>query len=350
MLNEDFYGLKSQPFLPLDDPRDIFESQSLRRAMAQLSHELALGNGVIELSGAPGIGKSSLAAYLLATVDPARLTARKIDHQCLRSHELVSCVCDAFGLEVDPQLSPLAVLEAFLHAEALSARQCLLVVDDCYGLSDPTLAELRMLGSIRRATRPLLHVLLLGRPAPTAVTLAPLGPSELQPYVEHRLALAGWTGKPEIDPALLAPIHAVSGGVPHEVNQILTRLLRQGGETQSPRIDFQSWMAVQGWVERDELALECGTASGKDVMGSNGAAIRALCGERLARLEQSVQNLSGAGIGPRSFATEGGVLAEIDARISALEAKLLEQERTVHHTLATLIELFEAKGAPQVAA
>jgi general secretion pathway protein A len=46
----------------------------------------------------------------------------------------------------------------------------------------------------------------------------------------------------------------------------------------------------------------------------------------------------------------GEAVAAIDAKLGALEIKLLEQERTIRHTLTMLIEMIEAEGTTRVAA
>jgi uncharacterized coiled-coil protein SlyX len=46
----------------------------------------------------------------------------------------------------------------------------------------------------------------------------------------------------------------------------------------------------------------------------------------------------------------GESIAAVEARLAALEARLIEQERTIRHTLTMLIEMIEAEGAARVAA
>lgn len=356
-MGESFYSFSSNPFPLEPDQHSVFESQSLRQAVAWVSRELALGKGIIELTGVPGVGKSSLAGYLLATIDPARLVARRLDAACLFGHDLVGCVARAFGLKNDGEFSALAALEAFLHDEALAGRQCLLVVDDCGDLSEETLAELRMLADVRLGSRPLMQILLLGAAASAALVLEPLGPQEIQSYVEHCLKGSGWNGQPEFDPALFGRMYELSGGVPRMVNQLCSSLLRLAAERRFSRIDVQMLGTVNGEsavgaarVEPTVMLVDPETAKENEFDPNDPDVPPSDWAERIAQLEQAVAELGKSHARLSPITAEGWALADIEERISAFEAKLMEQERTVHYTLAALIELFETGRATKVAA
>ena len=75
---DQFYGLTGRPFQLTPDPQYYFESATHRKALSYLGYGLAQGEGFVVITGEVGAGKSTLVAHLMATIDPARLTAAQI--------------------------------------------------------------------------------------------------------------------------------------------------------------------------------------------------------------------------------------------------------------------------------
>ncbi len=154
---EEFYGLASRPFQLTPDPVFYFESLTHRKALSYLGYGLAQGEGFIVITGEVGAGKSTLVAHLMATVDPARLTAGQIVTSKLGGEEIVHVVAQSFGLAVEghDKASALGAIEGFLHEEAREGRRCLLIVDESQNLSVAALEELRMLSNFQLGAHPL---------------------------------------------------------------------------------------------------------------------------------------------------------------------------------------------------
>jgi len=391
----DFYGLSGRPFQLTPDPTFYFESLTHRKALSYLSYGLAQGEGFVVITGEVGAGKSTLVAHLMATVDPARLTAAQIVTSRLDGEELVHVVAQAFGLIVDghDKASALGAIEAFLHDEARAGRRCLLVVDESQNLELEALEELRMLSNFQLGAHPLLQTLLLGQPefrdtihdhpqleqlrqrVIAAHHLEAMELGEVQPYVEHRLTCVGWTGNPQFDQEVYTALHEASGGVPRRINQICNRLMMLGVVERRSHID----RAMLGQV-LDELELD-GTMQLKrpapqplDEPGPSQAVseepvsnlapavvaqpaaadLAAMLADRdaqIAELQQAVIELANEREADAvRQARPGEELAALEAKFSALEAKMLEQERTIRHTLTMLIEWIEAEDASRAAA
>ncbi len=389
----DFYGLTGRPFQLTPDPTFYFESLTHRKALSYLSYGLAQGEGFVVITGEVGAGKSTLVAHLMATIDPARLTAAQIVTSKLDGEELVHVVAQAFGLIVDghDKASALGAIEAFLHDEARAGRRCLLVVDESQNLELEALEELRMLSNFQLGAHPLLQTLLLGQPefrntiqehpqleqlrqrVIAAHHLEAMELGEVQPYIEHRLNCVGWTGNPKFDQRVFTELFEASGGVPRRINQICNRLMMLGAVDQRNRIDGAMLSAVLEELELDgtlqlkkpspqtevvaaAVAEPALAPVALPVAGVALAQLQAMLAERdaqIAELQQAVIELANEQEAAPAAAIDrsnGPALAALDARLNGIEAKMFEQERTIRHTLTMLIEWIEADDASRAAA
>jgi type II secretory pathway predicted ATPase ExeA len=58
-----------------------------------------------------------------------------------------------------------------------------------------------------------------------ACHIGPLSAQETRRYIEHRLRLAGWSGRPAIADGAFAAAHEASGGIPRRINLLFDRAL-----------------------------------------------------------------------------------------------------------------------------
>lgn len=385
----DYYGLSGRPFQLTPDPTFYFESLTHRKALSYLSYGLAQGEGFVVITGEVGAGKSTLVAHLMATIDPARLTAAQIVTSKLDGEELVHVVAQAFGLIVDghDKASALGAIEAFLHDEARAGRRCLLVVDESQNLELEALEELRMLSNFQLGAHPLLQTLLLGQPefrdtiqdhpqleqlrqrVIAAHHLEAMELGEVQAYIEHRLKCVGWVGNPQFDQGVFTELFEASGGVPRRINQICNRLMMLGAVDQRSRIEramlsqVLDELELDGTMQLKTIAPQPTAAAAPELVaapqpvavdGVAMAQLEALLAERdaqIAELQQAVIELANerdADLARPVQSDEG--LAALEAKFAGLEAKMLEQERTIRHTLTMLIEWIEAEDANRAAA
>ena len=323
------------------------------------------------------------------TVDPARLTAAQIVTSKLDGEELVHVVAQAFGLIVDghDKASALGAIEAFLHDEARAGRRCLLVVDESQNLALEALEELRMLSNFQLGAHPLLQTLLLGQPefrdtiqdhprleqlrqrVIAAHHLEAMELGEIQPYIEHRLKCVGWSGNPRFDQRVYTELYEASGGVPRRINQICNRLMMLGAVEQRARIDGAMLSQVLEELELDgTMQLSRPARPVPAAAPANPAApaaampvdavlleqLQAMLAERdaqIAELQQAVIELANEQeSAPSAISDSAPALGAVEARLAAFEAKMLEQERTIRHTLTMLIEWIEADDASRAAA
>jgi general secretion pathway protein A len=394
MMFNDFYGLTGRPFQLTPDPAFYFESLTHRKALSYLSYGLAQGEGFVVITGEVGAGKSTLVAHLMATIDPARLTAAQIVTSKLDGEELVHLVAQAFGLIVDghDKASALGAIEAFLHDEARSGRRCLLVVDESQNLQLSALEELRMLSNFQLGAHPLLQTLLLGQPefrdliqdhpqleqlrqrVIAAHHLEAMEQGEVQPYIEHRLSCVGWNANPKFDQRVFTEIFDATNGVPRRINQICNRLMLLGAVEQRNRIDGAMLSQVLEELDLDgtmqlkrpepvmadeaePLSLPQLSSAPAAVAGMALEQFQTLLAERDAQileLQEAVIELANERDEAPATAVadpaQSHAIAALETKLNGIESKMLEQERTIRHTLTMLIEWIEADDASRAAA
>lgn len=136
---------------------------------------------------------------------------------------------------------------------------------------------------------------------------------EVEPYAVHRLAVAGWQGRPAFEPDAFAALYRHSGGVPRQLNQLASRLLLYAG------------------VEQLELI----SGADVDLVAADMAADRpASASKRVLPLRRPVE--AGA---PADSSLEG--------RIAGLEARLEEQEAAIRRVLTVLLDWVENESRPR---
>lgn len=253
---DQFYGLQGRPFQLTPDPHYYFESATHRKALSYLGYGLAQGEGFIVITGDIGAGKTTLVGHLMQTIDPARLTAVKIVSTQVEGDDMLRLAAQSFGLATDGQTkaATLQQIEAFLHAQARAGRRTLLIVDEAQNLPVSAIEELRMLSNFQLGGQSLLQIFLLGQPefrdllkSPELEQLRqrviathhlePMMANEIEPYILHRLGIAGWSGNPAFTPAAFAALYAATGGVPRRLNALTSRVLLLGAIEQLHLID-----------------------------------------------------------------------------------------------------------------
>ncbi|RZK00882.1 MAG: general secretion pathway protein [Novosphingobium sp.] len=376
---DEFYGLSGRPFQLTPDPAFYFESLTHRKALSYLSYGLAQAEGFVVITGEVGAGKSTLVAYLMATIDPARLTAAQIVTSKLDEGEVIHVIAQAFGLPVQghDKASALGAIEAFLHDEARAGRRCLLIVDESQNLSIGALEELRMLSNFQLGSHPLLQTLLLGQPEFRGTLLdhpqleqlrqrviathhlEAMEASEVQAYIEHRLKRVGWDGNPSFDQRVFAELYTASGGVPRRINQIFNRLLMLGAVEQRSHIDNAMLQQVLGELGHDAAPTREASVPApqsapvavapQPIEGVAAAALQVALAERdaqIAELQHAIVELANKVETP-SAQNELTILRD---RVGALESQVIEQESAIRHTLTMLIEWIETENGARAAA
>jgi type II secretory pathway predicted ATPase ExeA len=275
MLIERFYGLALPPFGLVADPRFFFASKTHRRATAFLEFGLQQGMGFVVLTGDVGVGKSTVLAHLLEglsaeEVDIASLTSSNLEptdvlKRALAAFEVPTSATDKAGL--------LDTFENYLADLAGGRRRALLIIDEAQNIPDATLEELRMLTNVHLEEAFPFQCFFVGQPqfrrrlerpdmkqfrqrVLASYHVETLSAEEIRAYVEHRLDVAGWQGRPALAPAIFQRAYDVTGGVPRRINTVFNRLLLLGALEERDRLDVADLDTVLDDLRGEVVGVE----------------------------------------------------------------------------------------------
>ena len=250
---ETFYGLREKPFSLSTDPKFEFRSAEHARASRELLDAIATRRGHAVLTGALGMGKTTLCRALLQEIDRRTVTSLVLEpRQSL--DDLLRTMLGDFGVVAREDLAggarpPLAMLVSALNAflDSLGPLQASAVVfiDEAQHVPASVLGELDALCRVGSGETRVLQLVMVGQPALTArlasaetrtlngnvthrVELGSLAAGEIAPYVKHRLSVAGANTRVEFDEAAITRLFALSEGSPRTVNLVCERALTRG--------------------------------------------------------------------------------------------------------------------------
>ena len=371
---DQYYGLTGRPFQLTPDPQYYFESATHRKALSYLGYGLAQGEGFIVITGEVGAGKSTLVSHLMQSVDKARLTAATIVTSQLDGLDMVHMAAESFGIDTRglDKASTLKSIENFLHAEARTGRRCLLVVDEAQNLSVDALEELRMLSNFQLGSSALLQIFLLGQPEFRDLVrdaaeleqlrqrviathhLEPMDASEVEPYIVHRLARAGWNGRPQITLDAYTVLYAETGGVPRKLNTLMNRVMLMGAVEQVDVLDGALVEAViadmAGKPFEYDAQMSARAPLVQDVRAEEAdiAEVETFAGEPVpddAVLPTAMpQPVPEPVVVPEPAREPNAEIERLAARVAKLEQCVSEQEATLRRVVAMMIDWMDKES------
>lgn len=309
---EQHYNLTVSPFRLTPDPQFYFASETHQRAVAYLDYGLQEGEGFAVLTGDVGTGKSTVIAHLLTRLERQQVVVGRFSTSRLDDHDVLRLIARSFELAPanDDKAYLLDLIGRFVADRRARGQSVLLIVDEAQNLPLATLEELRMLTNAGPTGLPGLQCFLVGQSNFRAVIdlpemeqlrqrviaschLEPLSLAETRRYIEHRLAIAGWQGRPQLGDDLIPSIYEATGGVPRLINMLLGRLLLFGALEQRETLTNADCAEVVNDLEADFVTPT--SAPGTPGTRGNGldwatAGLPAL-GARVDRLEAIMSEL-----------------------------------------------------------
>jgi general secretion pathway protein A len=280
-----YYGLREQPFGVTPDARFLYLSASHHEALALLCYGILNGRGFLGLIAPPGMGKTTLLAYLLESLRESARTAFLVQSQCDSREFLRFLLADLGVSSGDGDMVRLQheLNEVLIH-ELNAGRRVVIVIDEAQGYDNTVLETIRMLSNFESPRAELMQIVLAGQPQladrlasddlvqlrqriSILCRLTPLTASETTEYISHRLRLAGYTGPPLFAPEALAMISLHSGGIPRNINNLCFQALTLGFAKSQKIIDAAILVEALAHLDLDSIGMEA-VAKGSSSNGS----------------------------------------------------------------------------------
>jgi general secretion pathway protein A len=255
------YRLNVKPFEIAPDSNFLWFGEKLHADFMTLKKVIHEDKGSVVLMGEPGTGKSTLLngieRFLGDSYEFIKITAPSLSEL-----DFFNWVADAFGIETAfNRREDLSIgLRRFADDPATNVRRVVLMVDDAHLASPNLLGQLRLLSTIQKEDRFLIHIVFAGpkefdrmlRANPSfsqtpamSYTLRPLMEMETAEYILHRLRVAG--SETDIFTSnAMAEIFHFSNGIPRMINIICDNALMRGYALNTPLIGPEIIWESQG--------------------------------------------------------------------------------------------------------
>ena len=241
---EQHFGLRQAPFALTPDTGFFYRNEAHVEALQVLRVALDAGEGFIKVTGEVGTGKTLLCRMLLNGLDGHWVTAW-VPNPYLEPDALRRAIADELRVALGPtprQHTVVKKLQERLIELASEGKRVAVIIDEAQALSDESLEALRLLSNLETETRKLLHVVLFGQPELDqrlvqpqlrqlrqrigfGYRLRPLDAEGVGLYLQHRLAVAGYSGRPLFGASALRRLHRASGGIPRLLNVLAHKAL-----------------------------------------------------------------------------------------------------------------------------
>ncbi len=259
------FGLREPPFSLTPDTSFFFACASYQEGLNTLLVAARTGEGFIKIVGEVGNGKTLLCRKFLTTLNSDRRTTTEIGTQdggasgrhaakfitayipnpYLEPRSLLLALAEEFRIEVDhsaDQHHLLKELTRTLLNFAREGKRVVVCLDEAQAMPLESLEVLRLLTNLETEKRKLMQVVLFGQPElderlkqnsvrqlrqriTFQYELNGLQRDEMDRYLRHRLAVAGYQGETMFTPSAVGLMHRVTRGTPRLANIIAHKAL-----------------------------------------------------------------------------------------------------------------------------
>jgi MSHA biogenesis protein MshM len=241
------FGLREFPFSITPDTSFYFSSGGSQEALNTLLIAARTGEGFIKITGEVGTGKTLLCRKLISSLGPEFHVAY-IPNPYLDPLALFMELSSELGIESDatnarPNQHQLlkSVTNQLLKLTA-EGKRVVICLDEAQAMPIETLEALRLLTNLETEKRKLLQVIIFGQPEleqklnhpsirqlKQRITfdyhLGPLGRSELDYYLHHRMVVAGYRGGRLFSRAAASLLQRKTRRIPRLVNIVAHKSL-----------------------------------------------------------------------------------------------------------------------------
>lgn len=233
----EYFKLNKAPFALTPNTEFFCELPTHQEALNVLLLSLAQGEGFIKIVGEVGTGKTLLCRILLNSLTEEYVTAY-IPNPDQTADGLRFAVASELGVLPSESWTQYQLIDAInqrlldLHREG---KKAVLLIDEAQALPEECLEAIRLLTNLETEERKLLQVVLFGQPEMDvklekaslrqlkqritfSYHLQPLAAQELEKYLSHRLARAGYTYGSVFTRSARRKLYRASQGLPRLLN------------------------------------------------------------------------------------------------------------------------------------
>jgi general secretion pathway protein A len=267
---QSYYGFKEMPFNITPDPKFLYLSPTHQEALQHLKFGIREKKGFIVLIGEVGCGKTTICRRFLNELDPARYDTALILNPRVTETQMLKAILGELGETkiARSQADLVAQMNRVLLERIARGRDIVLIIDEAQNLSFEVLEQVRLLSNLETDKQKLLQIVLMGQPELKEVLareelrqlrqrilvhyeLNTLSFRDMIHYIQHRLTLAGGTGRPAFTQWALRSIHKASRGIPRVVNNLCDKSILSAFIRESDEVNF--WDARRAIREMDNL-------------------------------------------------------------------------------------------------
>jgi MSHA biogenesis protein MshM len=259
------FGLRESPFSLTPDTSFFFACTNYQEGLNTLLVAARTGEGFIKIVGEVGNGKTLLCRKFIATLSTDRTTTTDIGTQdggtsgrhaakfitayipnpYLEPRSLLLALAEEFRIEIDHSFDQHQLLKALTHTLlnfARDGKRVLVCLDEAQAMPLESLEMLRLLTNLETEKRKLMQVVLFGQPElderlkhnsvrqlrqriSFQYQLDGLHRDEMDRYLRHRLAVAGYKGETLFNSGAVNLLHRVTRGTPRLANIIAHKAL-----------------------------------------------------------------------------------------------------------------------------
>ena len=231
------FGLTQPPFTITPDTEFFFNYGSHNQALNVLLVAIRSGEGFIKVTGEVGTGKTLLCRKLLNTLDDSYVSAY-IPNPFLTPNTLRSTFAEELGISFSVNIDQHRLLRLITDKMVQinsEGKKVVLLLDESQAIPDDSMEALRLLTNLETEKEKLIQVVLFGQPELDrrlqqphlrqlkqrilfSYFLKPLDRKTLSIYLNHRMQIAGYRGRPLFTKKALRSLYRNSRGIPRLIN------------------------------------------------------------------------------------------------------------------------------------
>ena len=239
-----FYGLKRRPFHVTPDPEFLYLSPSHKEALAAIIYGIEERKGFVAVTGAVGVGKTTILRSYLESAERKRLKIIYIFNPKLTFEDLLKTIYRELNLplETNDVVEMVNRLYEVLIKEYEEGNTVVLVVDEAQNMPVDTLESMRMISNLETSRDKLVQIVLVGQPEfeeqlnlarlrqlkqrlAIRATILPLTKEESLEYIKFRLQKAGSPSSSVFTTPALKKIIKKANGIPRVLNVLCDNAL-----------------------------------------------------------------------------------------------------------------------------